>query len=93
MTNPFSSQVGGDHYSRMKIQPAFYSESNKLTGLESSVVKYVSRHRNKGGKQDLEKAIHCLQLLIKLNYEGSGENTPGDIGQKAPHGGTAPATE
>jgi hypothetical protein len=30
------------------------------------VIKYVSRWEKKGGVQDLEKAIHCLQLLVEM---------------------------
>jgi hypothetical protein len=58
-------QVGGTHYERFKIQPWEYAERNGLSFLEGCVVKYVTRHKDKGGTQDLEKAIHCLQLLIK----------------------------
>jgi hypothetical protein len=62
-------QIGGDHYKNMAIQPAEYAEKNKLSFLEGAVVKYVSRHRDKGGRLDLEKAIHCLKLLIEYNYD------------------------
>jgi len=59
MADPFAEQIGGDHYRQLKI--GF---------IEGSVVKYVTRHRLKGGRDDLEKAIHCLQLLIELEYPG-----------------------
>jgi hypothetical protein len=67
--SPMQSQVGGDHYSKMKIQPLEYSMANNLNACEHSVVKYVSRHRSKNGKQDLEKAIDMLQKLIAFEYE------------------------
>lgn len=66
--NPMQEQIGGDHYRNMKIQPLEYSMANGLNAAEHSVVKYVSRHRNKGGKQDLEKAIDMLQKLIAFEY-------------------------
>lgn len=62
------SQIGGSHYRDMAIQPAEYIEKNKLTYLEGCIIKYVSRHRQKGGKQDLAKAIHCIELLRDLTY-------------------------
>lgn len=62
-------QVGGGHYSQMLIQPAEYCELNGLSPLEAKAIKYVSRHRSKNGVQDLQKAIHCLELLIHLHYE------------------------
>lgn len=65
------TQVGGDHYTKMAIQPYEYAHKNKLGYLESNVVKYVSRHGDKNGKEDLLKAIHSLQVLIELQYPGS----------------------
>ena len=62
-------QTAGSHYKNMKIQPIEYCMANNLNACESFVVKYVSRHRNKNGKEDIEKAIHCLQLLIELEYK------------------------
>lgn len=66
--NPQSVQIGGDHYRSMAIQPIEYIQANKLTFCEGSVVKYITRHRKKGGRQDLEKAIHCIQLEIEASY-------------------------
>lgn len=66
----FDTQVGGDHYKDLAIQPAEYCQRNKLGALESFVVKYVTRHREKGKRKDIEKAIHCLQLLLEIDYPG-----------------------
>ena len=63
-------QVGGDHY-KMVIQPAEYVHKNKIGYLEGNVIKYVSRHRNKNGKQDIEKAIHYLQMILEMDYPES----------------------
>jgi len=56
-------QIGGDHYTKMKIQPMTYSMKNGLDACQHSVVKYVSRFRDKNGIQDLEKAIDCIEML------------------------------
>ena len=61
-------QIGGNHYNNLKIQPIEYIYKNGLGFLEGNVVKYVSRHRDKNGKQDLEKAKHYIDLLIELEY-------------------------
>jgi hypothetical protein len=61
-------QHGGDHYKGMPIQPIDYAEENKLTATEFSVVKYVSRHRFKGGMDDLTKAFDFLQMLARRYY-------------------------
>jgi hypothetical protein len=62
------TQVGGDHYTRQAIQPFEYSMRNKLDPMQHTVIKYVTRFRDKGGRKDLEKAIHTLQLLIEFEY-------------------------
>lgn len=64
----FETQVGGDHYKKLAIQPTQYAMANGLDACQFSVVKYVTRHRDKGGKKDLEKAMHFLQMLIELEY-------------------------
>jgi len=63
-------QVGGNHYREGGIQPVQYIEANTLCYLEGSVVKRVTRHNKATGKgrQDIEKAIHELQLLLELRY-------------------------
>ena len=61
-------QVGGGHYKDMAIQPYEYCEANKLSMLESAVVKYVSRYKAKNGIEDLNKAIHCIELLKEFHY-------------------------
>ena len=62
------TQVGGGHYKDFRIQPVEFIFQNKIPFVEGCVIKYVCRYRNKSGKQDLEKAIHFLQMLIELEY-------------------------
>lgn len=61
--------ISPDHYSKLTVQPVGFIMANNLNFLEGNVIKYVSRHRAKNGREDLEKAIHCLQLLISYEYE------------------------
>jgi hypothetical protein len=62
-------QVGGDHYSQLKIQPTEYIMANKLNWCEGNAVKYITRHRVKGeGLNDLLKAKHYIDLCIELEY-------------------------
>lgn len=60
------TQVAGDHYKSLKIQPIEYIHANSIPFAEGCVIKYVSRWRDKGGIKDLEKAKHFLELLIEL---------------------------
>ena len=60
-------QVGGDHYSKLAIQPVEYINANHLTYLQGNVIKYVTRFKNKGTPlQDLQKAKHYIDMLIEL---------------------------
>lgn len=61
------SQVGGDHYKKLKIQPVEYILANNLGYVEGNVVKYITRWKDKGGVQDLEKIKHYCDLLIEGN--------------------------
>jgi|TARA_R100000734_G_C3304237_1_gene94750 hypothetical protein len=62
-------QVKGDHYKRFIIQPAEFINANNLAYAEGNVIKYVCRHRFKGKKEDIEKAIHYLEMIIERDYE------------------------
>lgn len=59
-------QIGGDHYTKLVIQPMQYSMANKLDACQHTIIKYVTRFRDKGGIQDLEKAKHVIDLLIEF---------------------------
>jgi hypothetical protein len=61
-----NQQVGGSHYSKHKVQPWDYIYANNLCYFTGNCVKYVSRWRDKGGVEDLKKAIHYLEKLIEL---------------------------
>ena len=66
MTNALSKQEGGNHYKGYSIQPIEYIHANNIPFAEGSVIKYVTRWRDKNGVADLKKAIHFLELLIEL---------------------------
>lgn len=64
--NPYERQVDGDHYQKLAIQPMQYSLLNGLDACQHTVIKYVTRFRDKGGIKDLEKAKHCIDMLIEF---------------------------
>jgi len=68
-------QVGGDHYKKYKIQPMEYSMANGLDACQHTAIKYITRFRDKGGIADLEKAKHCIDLLIEFERAGQIETT------------------
>lgn len=61
-------QVGGAHYKGMKIQPVEFIVANGIKYREANAIKYICRHENKNGVEDLKKAAHYIQMLIE-DYE------------------------
>ena len=73
MSKLLDTQVGGNHYKDLAIQPVEYIFKNNIGYFEGCVIKYVTRWKNKGGVQDLEKAKHFLELLIELQEQKAKE--------------------
>jgi len=61
-------QVGGSHYKQFVIQPAEFCYKNNIPYLEATAIKYLCRWRNKGGVQDLDKAIHFIELIKEYEF-------------------------
>ena len=68
MSEAFKTQIDGNHYSKLAIQPMQYSMANKLDACQHTIIKYVTRFRDKNGRVDLEKAKHVIDMLIALEY-------------------------
>lgn len=70
--DPLKTQVGGDHYKHLKIQPIEFAVVNGLNMCEANSVKYIVRRKGDVKKrlEDLDKAIHCIQLLKQFVQEG-----------------------
>lgn len=66
-----TADVRGDHYAKHGIDPWGYGMLAKLDPLQFSVVKYVTRFRDKGGLDDLRKAENALKRLIAFDYGGA----------------------
>lgn len=64
-TKAIDKQEGGDHYKSLKIQPIEYIQANNLSYEQGNVVKYITRYKEKGGVEDLLKAIHYIDLIIE----------------------------
>lgn len=74
LTDAEAKQVGGSHYKDLPIQPMRYSMKNKLDACQHTIIKYVTRFRDKGGIQDLEKAKHVIDMLIEFERESNGSD-------------------
>lgn len=68
--NPLQVQVGGSHYKATKIQPIEVIWDWDLGFELGSALKYIQRHKKKGGAEDIKKAVHYLEMyLLKQNSE------------------------
>ena len=64
----WDKQHGGNHYQKYKIQPSKFVVENELLYPEGCAIKYIIRHRDKGKKQDLLKAIHFIEMIMERDY-------------------------
>ena len=63
-------QVAGSHYKKYAIQPVEYAMLNNLNYCQANAIKYTTRYKDKGGIEDLRKAIHNIEILIELEQKG-----------------------
>lgn len=66
-----SSQVGGDHYRKYKIQPWDIWAEYQLDSFTGAVIKYLLRDKGKR-LEDLRKARHTLDRLIEIEEKRDG---------------------
>lgn len=60
-------QIAGDHYKKHgDLQPWNVILAWDLGYLDGTALKYISRWKDKGGINDLKKAIHFLEKLIEV---------------------------
>lgn len=87
-------QIGGDHYLKCGIMPTTYIRANNLDFFEGNIIKYATRHKEKGGAEDIKKVIHYAEMILEDVYGILPEakiKENGDVvmeEQEYPHGET-----
>ena len=71
----YKKQIGGSHYLKMKIQPSEFANKNDLPFAEGNAIKYICRHKYKGGKEDLKKAKHYIEMIEERDYQTEKQET------------------
>lgn len=61
-----STMVGGQHYTRLVIQPMEFATVCGYDFPAATILKYLSRHESKNGRQDAEKALHVARLRVEI---------------------------
>ena len=67
--DPMAVQHGGTHYKKLVIQPTEFCMRNGLDFCIGSILKYVTRYRDKNGVEDLRKAIHFVQIRESFPWD------------------------
>ena len=52
------------HYKTLTLEPFLVAVLNQLPYLDATALKYLLRWRNKGGVEDLQKAIRVIEMMI-----------------------------
>ncbi len=68
MMSVLEKQEGGNHYKKA-IQPWEIINSHELDFYEGNALKYLLRHKNKNGAEDIKKAIHYLEAILEFEYK------------------------
>ena len=59
-------KINPSYYRKGKIEVGDFILDQKMSYLEGSVIKYLTRWKEKNGIEDLEKAEWFLQKLMKI---------------------------
>ncbi len=81
-------QIGGTHYKRHgDLQPWDVVLKWNLGYLEGTALKYIARWRDKGGIDDIKKAIHFLEKLVETETQnGTFYNQTSQLAAAGKHG-------
>lgn len=60
--------VNPHHYTRLTPEPIEVIEAWNLPYHDATALKYISRHREKGGAEDIRKAVWFLQRILETEY-------------------------
>lgn len=71
MEDALKIQIGGSHYNSLKMQPIELITKIECTFIQGNIIKYITRYKNKNGKQDIEKCIHYAELANQLKSNGN----------------------
>lgn len=72
MEDPLKLQIAGNHYSKLaEYQPWVVMQKwltpEELKGyMKGTVCAYLCREQDKGGVDDIKKAMHTMQIYLEL---------------------------
>jgi hypothetical protein len=75
MSDPLDEQYGGDHYKKLGIYQPWEVLSHWMTpeelkgAMKKEVITYLAREQDKGGRLDIQKAMHTLQIYLAITED------------------------
>ena len=70
-TTTMKDKINPPYYIGTKIQVSDFISEFKLDYFQGNIIKYVVRHRQKNGIEDLEKAKWYLEKLIECTKKSN----------------------
>lgn len=70
MSKASKKQIGGSHYRKYGYQPTKFINDLNLSFIQGNIIKYVLRHKDKNGIEDINKAIHYAEMAIEWDAKG-----------------------
>lgn len=71
MSKALETQVGGNHYKDMPMQPVELFAKTHCTAFQANIWKYIARYKYKNGAEDIRKCKHYAELAIELKCNGN----------------------
>ncbi len=77
MSSANDKQVAGNHYKKYgNLQPWDVVIAWQMGYLDGTALKYLARWKDKGGINDLKKAIHFIEKLIEVTEAANAAQKP-----------------
>lgn len=66
------------HYKALVIEPNDFITANNLGWCEGNIIKYICRHKRKGGADDIRKIIRYAEYILAHEYGQNGNEKVGE---------------
>lgn len=79
-TSALDTQEGGDHYKKMgayqpwEVMKVWLSRDELRGAAKKEAMTYLAREQDKGGRLDIKKAVHTLQIYLELTKDEETED-------------------
>jgi hypothetical protein len=68
LDEPPESRALNAAYAHLDIDPIQFCHANEIPFAEGNVIKYITRHKTKGGARDVRKAMDYCRRILEDTY-------------------------